>query len=297
MKNSTVIKTEESIKNKIFTIRNTQVMIDTDLASFYEIDLKRLNEQVRRNINRFPDTFMFQLTNDEYNYLRSQFATLETGRGTHRKYLPFVFTEQGVAMVSGVLRSDAAVAVSIHIITAFVSMRKFISKNAELFIRLDSVEQKQLEFKLETDKNFEKVFTALEDKTFEKKQGIFFDGQIFDAYTFISELIRSAQKSIILIDNYLDDSVLTLFSKRNTNVKVILYTKEISKQLYLDVAKYNSQYEPIEIPEFKQSHDRFMIIDGKEVYHIGASLKDLGKKWFAFSKFDKDALTILEKLQ
>ena len=287
---------EESVKSKIFTLRDVQVMLDSDLALLYKVDIKRLNEQVKRNKERFPVNFMFQLTDIEYNSLRSQFATLEKGRGTHRKYLPFAFTEQGVAMLSGVLRSDTAVKASIQIINTFVAMRKFISKNAELFGRLDSVERKQLEFQLKTDQNFEKVFDAIEDKTLHRKQGIFFEGQIFDAYQFVSDLVRSAKKSIVLIDNFVDDSVLVLLCKREDGVKVTIYTKNFSKQLKLDLEKHNLQYEPIDIKEFNNSHDRFMIIDEKYVYHFGASLKDLGKKWFAFSKFDKDALTILERL-
>ncbi len=296
MNKDVVILNQEDLKNKIYTIRGSQVIIDCDLAKLYDVDIKRLNEQVKRNNDRFPEDFMFQLTVSEYNSLRSQFATFEQGRGEHRKYMPYVFTEQGVAMLSGVLRSDTAIKVSIQIINAFVAMRKFISKNAEIFRRLDTVERKQLESQIKTDKNFEIVFEAIENKEFVKKQGIFFDGQIFDAYKFVSDLIRSAEESIVLIDNFVDDSVLTLFSKRRNNVGVVIYTKTISKQLKLDLNKYNSQYPVIEIKEFKKSHDRFMIIDDKEVYHIGASLKDLGKKWFAFSKFDKDALGLLDKL-
>ena len=172
-------------------------------------------------------------------------------------------------------------------------MRRFISKNADIFTRLDVVEKKQLEY----DTNFEKVFNAIENKEIQPKQGIFFDGQIFDAYKFIANIIRSAKELIVLIDNFIDDSVLTLFSKRGDNVSVIIYTKTITKQLKLDLEKYNSQYPDIEIKEFNQSHDRFLIIDNNQVYHVGASLKDLGKKWFAFSKFDKSAVTLLDKLE
>ncbi|MBT6774899.1 ORF6N domain-containing protein [Candidatus Woesearchaeota archaeon] len=279
------------IKNKIYTIRGLQVMLDFDLAELYNVEIKRLNEQVKRNIGRFPDNFMFQLTFSEYNSLRSQFATLESRRGEHRKYLPFAFTEQGVAMLSGVLRSSTAVNVSIQIMNTFVAMRKFLLTNAQLFQRIDQTEQKLLEH----DHKFEQVFSLIEDKSIKPEKGIFFDGQIFDAYKFVSDLIRSAKKSIVLVDNYVDDSVLTLFSKRDKDVEVNIYTKEISKQLKLDLTKYNSQYPLITIKEFKNSHDRFLIIDDN-VYHFGASLKDLGKKWFAFSKFDKEAFGLLERL-
>ena len=303
-----VILNQEDLKNKIYTIRGLKIMLDNDLSVLYEVETKRLNEQVKRNIERFPERFMFQLTVSEYNSLRSQNATLEDKQNLKsqnatsnliwggRRTLPYVFTEQGVSMLSGVLKSDIAVKVSIQIIDAFVSMRRFISKNAEIFRRLDIVERKQLESQIKTDKNFERIFEAIEDKEFDKKQGIFFDGQIFDAYVFVSDLIRSAKESIVLIDNFVDDSVLTLFSKRRDDVSVIIYTKIITKQLRLDLDKHNSQYPAVTIKEFKKSHDRFMIIDDRDVYHIGASLKDLGNKWFAFSKFDKDAFGLLERL-
>ena len=299
------------IKDKIFTIRGKQVMIDSDLAELYGVKTKRLNEQVKRNINRFPKDFMFQLNENEeqilrsqiatsknmalkpqiqqYNedFLRSQIATLNKGWGKHKKYPTYAFTEQGVAMLSSVLRSQKAIDVNIQIIRAFIEMRKYISKNLELFQRLDKVENKLLTY----DKKFEQIFNALEDKTLPNK-GIFFEGQVFDAYKFVSDLIRTANNSIILIDNYIDDSVLTLFSK--TNIKVTIYTN-ISKQLELDFKKYKEQYNNLEIKQFNKSHDRFLIIDN-QVYHFGASLKDLGKKWFAFSKFDKEAVKVLEKL-
>lgn len=305
-KELTVFK-EEAIKSKIYTIRGLQVMLDRDLAELYAVETKQLNRAVKRNKERFPDNFCFQLDEKGYDSLKSQSVnvgesslrfqsgTSNTERGG-RRYLPYVFTEQGVSMLSGVLRSETAIRISIQIINAFVAMRKFISKKAELFSRLDYVERKQLSFEIKTDNNFEKVFTAIEDKSFQKKQGIFFDGQVFDSHKFVSDIIRSADKSIVLIDNYIDDSVLTLFSKRNNKVQAIIFTKEISKQLSLDLEKYNLQYPSIELKEFKQSHDRFIIIDNKEVYHFGASLKDLGKKWFAFSKFDKEAFKILDKL-
>lgn len=305
MMKSELILSEKEIRNRIYTVRGLQVMLDEDLAELYHVKTKRLNEQVTRNKERFPDGFMFQLDEEDYSllksqfatsnekFLRSQFATLEKGRGKHRKYLPYVFTEQGVAMLSGVLKSDVAINVSISIINAFVNMRRFIASNAQIFQRLDSVEKKQIEY----DKKFEEVFNAIETKGITPEKGIFFDGQVFDAYSFVSDLIRSAKSEIILIDNYIDDSVLTLFIKRNINVSVTILTKEITKQLSLDIIKYNSQYSPIMVKEFRYSHDRFLIIDGKEVYHFGASLKDLGKKWFAFSKFDKEAFKLLDRIK
>jgi len=305
MENSLAI-TEDSLKSKIYTIRGLQVMLDSDLANLYEIETKALNKAVNRNIERFPKDFMFQLTMFEFDYLRSQIATsdidnllrfqngtLEIGRGKHRKYLPYAFTEQGVATLSGVLKSKKAVEVNIEIMRAFVSMRKFILSNAQIFQRLDNLEIKNIEY----DKKFEQVFNTIEEKEIKPEKGIFYDGQIFDSYKFVSKIIRSANKSIILIDNYVDESVLTLFSKRKEGINVTIFTKSISKELKLDLDKYNSQYSSISVKEFNSSHDRFMIIDNKEVYHIGASLKDLGKKWFGFSRFDKEAFGMIGRLE
>lgn len=238
---------------------------------------------------------MFQLKKDEYEILISQFATSSSVHGGRRK-LPYVFTEQGVAMLSGVLKSETAVKMSIQIISAFVAMRKFIINNAQLFQRIDTVEKRQIKHEMETTEKFDKVFDELQSKDLEPKQGIFFDGQIFDAHKFVSGLVRKAEKSIVLIDNYVDDTVLELFSKRKKDVTVIIYTANLSKALITDLKKFNAQYPKIEVKEFKQSHDRFMIIDDEDVYHFGASLKDLGKKWFAFSKFERKALLILNKL-
>ena len=295
MNENRTLSNQEDLKYKIHTIRGVQVMLDRDLAVLYNIETRALKQAVNRNEKRFPSDFMFVLTENEIDALVSQNVI------PSKKHLggamPFAFTEQGVANLSSVLTSDKAIEINIQIMRAFVLMRRFISKNAEIFTRLDVVERKQSEFQIETDNNFERVFNAIENKDFVKKQGIFFDGQIFDAYVFVSDLIRSAKESIVLIDNFVDDSVLTLLSKRKDKVCVTIYTKNISKQLILDLDKYNAQYPVINIKEFEKSHDRFIIIDNGEVYHIGASLKDLGKKWFAFSKFDKDAFGLLDKLK
>ncbi len=279
----------DDIKSKILTIRGLQVMLDFHIAELYQVDTKRLNEQVRRNKQRFPERFMFQLSKEEWDILKSQFATSSWGG---RRKIPYAFTEQGVAMLSSVLNSEIAIEVSIMIIDAFVSMRRFLSANADIFRRLDNIEHKQLE----TDMKLEKIFDAIESDKLKSKQGIFFNGQIFDAYNFVADLIRSAESSIILIDNYVDDSVLTLFGKRNPEVKVKIYTKHISEQLRLDLQKFNSQYDAIEIIKFSDAHDRFLIIDNEHLYHFGASLKDLGKKWFAFSKMELRFTNITEKL-
>lgn len=213
--------------------------------------------------------------------LRSQIVTSSSKHGG-RRYLPLVFTEQGIAMLSAVLRSDIAVRVGIEIINAFVKMRKILITNASLFQRMDQIELKQIQ----ADRKFEELFNALDSGKLHSDKGVFYDGQIFDAYTFVADIIRSAKRSIILIDNYVDDSVLTLLGKRSDPVTATIYTKNITDKLRLDLRKYNSQYSPISVELFSDAHDRFLIIDHTELYHIGASLKDLGKKWFAFSRMD-----------
>ena len=288
--NNNILPSQNNIQSKIHTICNQQVLLDSDLAILYQVETKAFNQAVKRNIKRFPENFRFQLSQYEFENLTSQFVTSSVKHGG-RRYLPYAFTEQGVSMLSAVLKSDIAIEVSIKIIDTFVNMRKFLLSNASIFQRLDNIEHKLLKH----DENFRKIFNAIEDKSIKPSQGIFFNGQIFDAYKFINELIKSAKKSIILIDNYIDETTLTLFSKI-PNIKVTIYTKNISKQLELDLKKYNQQYKNIELKEFKNSHDRFLIIDDIEIYHIGASLKDLGKKWFAFSKFDKDSFGLLERL-
>jgi len=266
-------------------------MFDSDLAAFYGVETKRLDEQVKRNIERFPEEFCFRLTKTEFDSLRSQNATSSKRGG--RRYQPYVFTEQGVAMLSAILKSDRAIKVSIQIINAFVEMRHFLLANAQIFQKLDMLELKQIQ----SDKKIDSVLNALESKKIMPKQGIFFDGQIFDAYKFVCGIIRSAEQSIKLIDGYIDETVLNILSKRKINVTATIYTISISSQLALDLKKYNEQYSEIIIKEFKNSHDRFMIIDDKIVYHIGASIKDLEKKWFAFSKMDIDAFSLLSKLK
>lgn len=286
---------QQPIENKIFTVRNMQVMLDSDLAMLYGTETKFINRAVKRNPNRFPASFVLDLTETEWESIRFQSGTLNTskGRGQHRKYLPKVFTEQGVAMLSAVLQTETAINVSIQIMQAFVNMRKFLLHNASVFQRLDQLELKQLQ----SDEKFERIFKALEAGQPQPDKGIFFDGQVFDAWAFVADLIKNAQKEIVLIDNYIDESVLTLMSKRKKGAKAIIYTKSISKALQLDMEKHNTQYPEIEIRTFAQSHDRFLLIDQSDLYHIGASLKDLGKKWFAFSRMDSMAALVLNQLK
>jgi len=290
----TIALDDNLIQNRIFTIRGLQVMLDSDLAELYSVETKVFNQAVKRNIDRFPNDFMFQLSNNEKSELVTNCDRLN--RLKHSSVNPYVFTEQGVSMLSGILKSKIAVEMSIQIIRAFVVMKRFLATNASIFQRLSKLETEQLQYRLHTENKFEKLFEAIEEKQIKPKQGIFFNGQIFDAYVFVSDLIKSAQTSIVLIDNYVDESVLTLLSKRAENCKAVIYTKTLSKQLQLDLKKHNEQYPTIEIKTFKEAHDRFLILDEKDIYHFGASLKDLGKKWFAFSKFDRGALEVLGRL-
>lgn len=284
------------IKPMIRVVRGQQVMIDRDLALLYGVETKRLNEQVKRNIERFPDDFMFQLSKEDVEILKSQNATSSWG-GDRR--LPYAFTEQGIAMLSSVLKSQTAVDVNIRIMRAFVSMRRFIATNAQLFQRIETIEYHQLEMKQHqevTDKRIDEVFKRL-DANIPPIQGIFYDGQVFDAYRFVSDLMRKAKRSIVLIDNYVDDTVLTLLDKRENGVTATIYTQRISNQFQLDVDRHNAQYPSIEIKQFNKAHDRFLLIDD-EVYHIGASIKDLGKKWFGFTLMrDITATELINKIK
>ena len=298
------------IESLIRTIRGQQVLLDSDLAILYGVETKRLNQQVKRNIERFPEDFMFQLTQEEVICSRSQIATLNEGtnlrsqiatfnkRGQNVKYLPYAFTENGIAMLSSVLRSPIAIQVNIRIMRAFTAMRQFIASNAQIFQRLDVMEQNQLALaahQTETDHKLEEVFCRLDSGNVHPHQGIFYDGQIFDAYTFINDRIREATTRIILIDNYIDDSVLTMLAKRADKVAATIYTKKPSAQLQLDIQKHNAQYPSISIIAFDRSHDRFLCID-ETVYHLGASIKDLGKKWFAFNRMEMPTSELLQRM-
>ena len=264
------------IESLIYIIREQQVMLDSDLARLYGVETKVLNQAVKRNIQRFPEDFMFQLTKEEC--LRSQIVTLNEAKGKHLKYMPHAFTENGVAMLSSVLRSDKAIEVNINIMRAFSAMRSFLMNNAAVFQRMDQLEMKQLK----TDEKVDAILDKLGDKD-KPKEGVFFNGQIFDAYALVADLIRQAKNRIVVIDNYIDDSVLVQLSKRLPGVTVDIYDGQISKQLCQDVEKHNEQYPGVTLHKYRKAHDRFLIID-EDVYHIGASLKDLGKKLFAFSR-------------
>ena len=313
--NSLVVQdniSNEEIKNLIYTIRGKQVMLDSEVAILYHYPTKRINEAVNRNKQRFPENFCFQLTEEEYkslrfknftfneinskdinedNSLRSQIATLDesAGRGKHRKYLPYVFTEQGIAMLSGLLKNDIAIQVSINIMNAFVEMRKFLAVNGQLFERLTNVEYKLLEH----DKKFDKVFDQLQNEE-NIKQKIFFEGQIYDAYSLIIDIFKKANKKILIIDNYIDDSVLKMLTKKNKNIEVVILTSDKSNIQKIDIQKFNKEYPILKVAKTNKFHDRFIVIDNKEMYHLGASIKDLGKKCFGINKIED--LDIVEKV-
>lgn len=285
------------VENFIHVIRGRQVMLDSDLARLYGVETKRLKEQVRRNINRFPPDFMFELTKDEC--LRSQIATLNGRRGQHLKYMPFAFTENGVAMLSSVLKSETAIEVNIRIMRAFTAMRGFVVNNLHMFERLETIEHHQLLMQkhlYEHDARIEEVFTRLNAKDAEPMEGLFFEGQIFDAYTLISDLVRKAISRVILIDNYVDDRVLKTLDKRNDGVDAVIYTNPKNSQIELDLIKHNAQYPRITIRHCRNVHDRFLIIDDV-VYFIGGSIKDLGKKIVAFCQMRRLPEEILAKIR
>jgi len=272
---------EESIKNKIYTIRWVQVMLDRDLAELFWVETRVLNQAVKRNFERFnEEIFMFQLDQKEFENWKSQIVISNSMKMWLRK-IPLVFTEQGVYMLATVLKSKSAIDVTKQIMKIFIKMRKVLLQNASLFQRIDSIEYKLLDH----NKNFDKIFKAIESKNINPVQGIFYDGQIYDAYVFVNNLFKNSKNEIILVDNYIDDSVLTLFSKY-PKLKFKIITKSISKQFKLDIDKYNSQYKNIEIEISSKFHDRFIILDNNEAYNIWASLKDLWNKIFWFNKID-----------
>ena len=282
--------TNEDIKSLIYTIRGKQVMLDSDVARLFEYATKDLNRNVKNNIERFPEYYCFQLTDEEYKSLRCKIFTLnENGRGQHRKYLPYVFTEYGITMLAGLLKSQVAVNVSIKIVNSFIEMRKFLASNGQVFERLTNVEY-QLQ---EHNKKFDEVFNQLQLGE-NIKQRIFFDGQIYDAYSIIIDIIKKADKKILIIDNYIDDSVLKMLAKKKNNVEVVILTSDKSNIDNLDIKKFNKEYPILKVAKTNKFHDRFIVIDNKEMYHLGASIKDLGKRCFAINRIED--IKIIEKI-
>ncbi len=285
----------DSIKNLIYTIRGKQVILDSDVAKLYNYKTKYINLAVKRNKERFPENFCFKLTEKELDSLRLQNATSSLKKENYggRRYLPFAFTEQGIAMLSGLLKNEIAIKVSINIMNAFVKMRKFIYQNGQIFERLTNVEYKLLEH----DNKINEVFNELQnEKRTDFKQKVFYKGQIYDAYELIIDIIKTAQNKIVIIDNYIDDTILKMLQKKNKNVEVIVITSQKCNLTKLDVKKFNQQYPILKIARTDKFHDRFIIIDDKDLYHCGASIKDLGKKCFGINKIEsKDFISNIAK--
>lgn len=296
----------EVIRGRILTFRGVQVMLDRDLADLYGVSTSRLNEQVKRNIERFPDRFMFQLSDEEFKKWKSQIATSNLTDGAVRMGLrkrPFVFTEHGVTMLASVLHSETAIKVSIAVMDAFVAMRRFLISNADVFKRIETVERRQIADQVQNEERFEKVFKALDEKK-EKVQGVFYDGQIWDAAAFVERLIASARKSLLLIDSWATVVTLDMFTKKRKGVSVkIVTSRHLNRKTQLpdvkilpaDVAKFNAQYPNLDVSFSENFHDRFLIVDDKDVYLIGASLKDLAKRCFAFTKLDASEIPGLKR--
>ena len=291
MENEIIILDENDLKNKIYTIRGVQVMLDSDLAEIYGYETKRFNEQVKNNIERFDEDFRFQLTQEEVDVLRSKFST--TNISTMSRSLPYAFTEQGIYMLMTVLKGELAVKQSKTLIRLFKQMKDFVLTNSQLFAEIDSIKKHLIESDLhhkENDKRIDELFTLMEKYKIEEKQGIFFQGQIFDAYAKFESFIQSAKKEIVLIDGYVDLTVLERLAKKKKGVNVLLYTDSKTKITNLDVQKFNAQYPTLTLNFTSKMHDRFLIIDNSVLYHIGASLKDLAKKCFAFEILDSSLI-------
>lgn len=299
-RNSLVLADSQHIENLVYTLRGCQIMLDYDLAMLYQVETKALNRAANRNSNRFPEDFRFKLTKEEFDNLRCHFGTSSDKSAEHggRRYLPYAYTEQGISMLSGILRSEVAVNVSINIMRTFVEMRSFISNNAMLFERISNIELKQLTYQQETNEKLDKVFNYINSHA-EHIQKIFFDGQIYDAFSLLIGLIQKATKDIIIIDGYVDVVTLNLLAKKQSSVSVEIHTFANTRLTETDIATFNRQYPPLIVKYTNVFHDRFLILDHQEAYHIGASLKDAGKKCFAVSRLqDKDLIKeLLGKLQ
>lgn len=281
------------IGSLVYIIRGKQDMVDSDLAMLYQVETKNLNKAASRNTDRSPEDFRFKLTKEEFDGLKFQSGTSNEGQGSRggRRYYPYVYTEQGISMLASVLHSKVAVQVSINIMRTFVEMRRFIANNALLFEKVSDIELKQLEYQKSTDEKFNKVFRYIEDHA-ESEQKVFFDGQIYDAFSLITSIIQKAQKEIIIIDGYVDIDTLNILAKKNVSVDVKIYTYASARLTNTDVANFNAQYPTLTVKKTQVFHDRFIILDGKTAYHIGASIKDAGKKCFGISLLEDSVIVI-----
>lgn len=303
MEDTTELRIVESIRDRVYMLRGEQVMIDSDLADIYGYELKAMNQQVRRNIGRFPEDFMFQMTREEVDLVKSQFVTSRennffSGQGGGRRKLPYSFTEQGIYMLATVLKGELATKQSIFIMRAFKEMRHFIANNAFMFEKINAIELKQLEYQKDADEKFGRIFEYMAEHE-ESNQKIFYDGQIFDAFSIFADIIGHAKKEIVLIDGYIDVVTLNILAKKNSGVDVFAYTLPSARISMQDISNFNAQYPSLMVKKTTVFHDRFLIIDGVEGYHIGASLKDAGKKCFGITKIEgqDDIKEIVKKAQ
>ena len=286
-----------NIQGMIYAIRGKQVMLDSDLAMLYQVETGALNRAVKRNETRFPDDFRFQLTKDEYTNLKCQIGISSENEYGGRRTLPYAFTEQGISMLSSVLKSDVAVNVSIGIMRTFVEMRKYMANTSLLYDRMNAMEERQITYQNETNEKFERVFEYIADHE-ESQQKIFYDGQIYDAFSLLVDFISGAEKNIVLVDNYVDVGTLNILAKKKSGVDVTIYTVKKTRLSEKDVETFNQQYSELEVQYTGVFHDRFLIIDETKAYHIGASLKDAGKKCFAISLLNDEGVVydILQRL-
>ena len=281
------------IRNLIYTVRGQQVMLDSDLAALYGVETRALNQAAKRNESRFPPDFRFKIESNEMPILRSQIVTFAGKRSENevgRTYLPYVYTEQGVAMLSAVLRSETAVDVSVRIMRAFVEMRHFIANNAVMFDRIRDVELRQLEYQKTTDERFERVFDYMNAHE-APNQKVFFECQLYDAFAFLVSLVQQAEREIVLVDNYVDVATLNILAKKADGVNVTVWTNPHTRLTQRDVDTFNAQYPQLTVEHTSAFHDRYLILDGRKGYFIGASLKDAGKKSFAVSRIEDEATT------
>ena len=299
MENEISILEENSIRSKIHVIRGQQVMLDCDLAQIYGYETKRFNEQIKNNRERFDEDFMFRLNNEEVQQLsRSKISTLNKGRGSNIKYAPYAFTEQGIYMLMTVLKGDLAVTQSKMLIRTFKEMKHFIQNNSHIFTELDNIKKHLLESDFhhkENDKKIQELFSLMDKYNVKETQGIFFQGQIFDAYAKFESFLAAAKKEIILIDNYVDLSILQRLAKKKKSVNVTIYTAPSTTLIAQDIQTFNTQYPTLTLKYTTKTHDRFLIIDNATIYHIGASLKDLGKKCFCFDVLDSGYIPMILK--
>ena len=281
----------EAIEEKIFVIRGKQVMLDSDVAYFFGTEVKKLNQQMKRNKERFPDDFCFQLNSLEFKALRSQNVTIDSKQGK-RKYLPYVYTEHGILSLAGVIKNETAAKMSVEIVKKFVQMRKFIIENGDVLLKLAKLQNRQINFEVETNKRFDEIINKINKADLPKKV-LFFDGQYFDAYDFIVSLIKKAKRSLLLMDSYCDNRALSLLSNRNDGVKISIYKSNKSRLTEEMIDAFVKQYGEITVINSDIFHDRFLIIDDEECYFLGTSINYAGRKAFAVNKAEKEIVELL----